>query len=136
MTKQAKDLNLDPITGAPGAHPVGTGVGALAGGAAAGAAAGTFAGPVGTVVGAAIGAVAGGLAGKAVAEAIDPTVEHAHWEEAYVSEPYYSDRYTYEDYGPAMPWVGATCISTRAAPMTRSRKAWPRTGTCTAASRA
>ena len=101
MTKQAKDLNLDPITGAPGAHPVGTGVGALAGGAAAGAAAGTFAGPVGTVVGAAIGAVAGGLAGKAVAEAIDPTVEHAHWEEAYVSEPYYSDRYTYEDYGPA-----------------------------------
>lgn len=28
-----KDLNLDPITGAPGAHPVGTGVGAAAGGA-------------------------------------------------------------------------------------------------------
>ena len=30
------DLNADPITGEPGAHPVGTGVGA-AGGAAAGA---------------------------------------------------------------------------------------------------
>ena len=38
----------DPITGAPGAHPVGTGVGALLGGAAAGAATGTIAGPIST----------------------------------------------------------------------------------------
>jgi hypothetical protein len=50
--------NLDPITGAPGAHPVGVGLGAaaggIAGGIAAGAAVGTVAaGPVGTVVGAA-----------------------------------------------------------------------------------
>ena len=30
--------NLDPITGAPGAHPIGTGVGAAVGGVAAGAA--------------------------------------------------------------------------------------------------
>ena len=66
--------NRDPITGAPGAHPVGTGVGAAAGGIAAGAAAGSVAGPVGTVVGAAVGAVAGGLAGKGVAEKVDPTV--------------------------------------------------------------
>lgn len=65
--------NLDPITGAPGAHPVGTGVGAVAGGVAAGAAAGTVAGPVGTAVGAAVGAVAGGLAGKKVAEKERPT---------------------------------------------------------------
>ena len=42
--------NRDPITGAPGAHPVGTGLGAT-GGALAGAAAGSLAGPVGTVVG-------------------------------------------------------------------------------------
>ena len=28
------DANRDPITGAPGAHPVGTGVGATGGGAA------------------------------------------------------------------------------------------------------
>jgi hypothetical protein len=67
--------NRDPITGTPGAHPVGTGVGALAGGAATGAAVGTVAGPVGTVIGAAVGAVAGGLAGKGVAEEIDPTID-------------------------------------------------------------
>jgi phage tail tape-measure protein len=68
--------NRDPITGAPGAHPVGVGLGAAAGGIAAGAAAGTVtAGPVGTVVGAAVGAIAGGLGGKAVAEHFDPTLE-------------------------------------------------------------
>jgi len=32
-----RDANRDPISGAPGAHPVGTGLGAAAGGAAAGA---------------------------------------------------------------------------------------------------
>ena len=32
---QGNDLNLDPISGATGAHPVGTGLGAAAGGAAA-----------------------------------------------------------------------------------------------------
>ncbi len=68
--------NLDPITGAPGAHPVGVGLGAAVGGIAAGAAAGTvIAGPLGTAVGAAVGAIAGGLGGKAVAEHFDPTVE-------------------------------------------------------------
>ena len=34
------DANRDPLTGAPGAHPVGTGIGAVVGGAAAGAATG------------------------------------------------------------------------------------------------
>jgi hypothetical protein len=48
-TRQA-GTNLDPITGTPGAHPVGGGLG-----------------PVGTVVGAAVG-VAGDLGGEAVAE--------------------------------------------------------------------
>lgn len=67
--------NRDPITGAPGSHPIGTGVGAALGGAAAGAAAGTVVGPVGTVIGAAVGAVVGGLAGKSVAESADPTRE-------------------------------------------------------------
>ena len=33
--KKGKATNPDPITGAPGSHPVGTGVGAAAGGAAA-----------------------------------------------------------------------------------------------------
>ena len=56
----------DPITGEPGAHPVGVGVGALGAGAA-GAAIGAIGGPIGMLIGAAIGAVAGGLAGKEVA---------------------------------------------------------------------
>ena len=33
-TKKATDANRDPITGTPGAHPVGTGVGAAGGGSA------------------------------------------------------------------------------------------------------
>ena len=98
---RGKDSNPDPITGAPGSHPVGTGVGAAAGGMAAGAAAGTVAGPVGTAVGAAVGAVVGGLAGKGIAEKIDPTIEEAYWRENYVSRPYVNKTYTYDDYGPA-----------------------------------
>jgi phage tail tape-measure protein len=94
--------NRDPITGAPGAHPVGVGIGAAAGGIAAGAAAGTLAaGPVGTVVGAAIGAVAGGLGGKAIAEHYDPTIEEAHWRTNYEKEPYYQKGMNYDDYAPA-----------------------------------
>jgi hypothetical protein len=96
-----RDANRDPISGAPGSHPVGTGVGAALGGAAAGAATGTVAGPIGTVIGAAIGAVAGGLAGKAVAESIDPSVEDAYWRDNYQSRPYVGSEHTYDDYGPA-----------------------------------
>lgn len=96
------DANRDPISGAPGAHPVGTGIGAATGGVAAGALAGTLAaGPVGTVVGAAIGAVAGGLAGKAVAENIDPTVVDSHWRGRYEREPYFENGMTYDDYAPS-----------------------------------
>jgi phage tail tape-measure protein len=95
------DSNPDPITGAPGAHPVGTGVGAAAAGAAAGAAGGLVAGPVGAAVGAVIGGVAGGLAGKRVAESIDPTVEDAYWQENYAHRPYYDNKVSYELYQPA-----------------------------------
>ena len=66
------EANPDPLSGAPGSHPVGTGIGA-AGGAAAGASIGAVAGPVGAAVGTLVGAVAGGLAGKGAAEAINPT---------------------------------------------------------------
>jgi hypothetical protein len=96
-----RDANRDPITGAPGSHPIGTGVGAVAGGAMAGAATGTVAGPVGTVIGAAVGAVVGGLAGKAVAEQIDPTVEDGYWRENYTNRPYVEPGSSYDDYGPA-----------------------------------
>ena len=71
------NLNRDPISKAPGAHPVEVGVGTALGGAAAGLAAGSLAGPVGAVVGAVVGGVAGGYGGKAVGEAIDPTTEDA-----------------------------------------------------------
>lgn len=95
------DANRDPITGAPGAHPIGTGVGALAGGMAAGAAAGSVVGPVGTVVGAAVGAIVGGLAGKGVAEAIDPTSESAYWRDNFKGRPYADGATSFDDYGPA-----------------------------------
>ena len=94
------DANRDPLTGAPGAHPVGTGIGAI-GGAAAGAATGSVAGPVGTLVGGAIGAVVGGLAGKGVAETIDPTREDAYWRENYTTRPYVHPSDSYDDFGPA-----------------------------------
>ena len=99
--------NRDPITGAPGAHPVGTGLGAT-GGALAGAAAGSLAGPVGTVVGLVAGAVAGGLGGKAVAEGVNPTQEEAYWRANHMQESYYDPRRSYDDYGPAyeMGWSG------------------------------
>lgn len=77
--KENKDANPDPITGEPGAHPVGV-AGGGTGGAVAGAAIGAaVGGPVGAVVGGTIGAVAGGAAGKGAAEAVNPTVEEQHW---------------------------------------------------------
>ena len=101
------DANLDPITGAPGAHPVGTGLGAT-GGALAGAAAGSVVGPVGTVVGLVAGAVAGGLGGKAVAEGVNPTTEEAYWRENYTKETYVESGRSYDDYAPAyeLGWSG------------------------------
>src|SRR4029453_16194894 len=94
ITKQADkqkgtDANRDPITGTPGAHPVGTGVGAT-GGAAAGAAIGVVA-----------GAVVGGLAGKGVAEKIDPTVEDGYWKNNYAKQSYVDRNTPYESYQPA-----------------------------------
>ena len=93
--------NLDPITSAPGAHPIGTGVGAVLGGAAAGALTGTAAGPLGSFVGASLGAIVGGLAGKSVAESMDPTSEDVYWREHHVGRPYIEAGLGYEDYGPA-----------------------------------
>lgn len=95
------DANRDPLSGAAGAHPVGTGVGAVLGGAAAGAASGTVAGPLGTVAGLAVGAIVGGLAGKSIAEVIDPTVEHAYWRENFSSRDYVEKGASFDDYGPA-----------------------------------
>ena len=101
VTDKARDTNPDPITGKPGAHPIGVGIGAAAGGAAAGAAAGAVAGPVGAVAGAVIGGVAGGLAGKGVAEQIDPTTEDAYWRDEYSKRDYYDDEVSYDELAPA-----------------------------------
>jgi hypothetical protein len=95
------DTNPDPMTGEPGAHPVGVGVGAAVTGALAGAAGGAVGGPIGAVAGAALGAVAGGYAGKAVEERIDPTAEDAYWRENYRTRPYVEQGTEYSSYQPA-----------------------------------
>src|SRR5262245_58613137 len=81
--------NPDPVTDAPGSHPIETAIGAAIGGAASGLAVGTLtAGPLGAVAGAiAGGAVAGGLAGKGVGELIDPTTEDNWVRESLRDEP-------------------------------------------------
>lgn len=100
-TPRTHDVNPDPITGAPGAHPVGTGVGATGGGAAGAAIGAAVGGPIGAAVGLATGAVSGGLAGKGAAEAVNPTAEEAYWRENYAGQPWVERNYTYEDYQPA-----------------------------------
>ena len=100
----AADANRDPISGAPGSHPVGTGVGAATAGAAGAAIGSVIPGAgtvVGGVVGAVVGAVAGGLAGKGIAEAIDPTAEDAYWRENYKNRPYVQAGTSYDEYAPA-----------------------------------
>jgi hypothetical protein len=92
--------NADPVTGAPGSHPVGTGVGAV-GGAAAGAAIGALAGPVGAVVGLVTGGLAGGLAGKNVAENLNPTDQDAYWRDNFLTRAYAEKGVSYEVYRPA-----------------------------------
>ncbi|MCL1527181.1 hypothetical protein [Xanthomonas nasturtii] len=94
--EEAKDLNRDPISGAPGSHPVGVGVGGIAGGAAAGALAGTVFGPLGTLIGAAAGVLAGAAAGKGVAERLDPTVETEYWRQEHQNRPYYKEGTDYD----------------------------------------
>jgi len=98
---EVRDANPDPITGEPGSHPVGTGLGS-AGGAAAGAAVGAaVGGPVGALVGGVAGAVAGGGAGHAMGEGVNPTVEEGYWRENYVKRPYARPGSKFEDYYPA-----------------------------------
>jgi len=108
VVANAEDLNRDPITGTPGAHPLGTGAGAASGGVAGAAFGMAVGGPVGSVIGAAVGAVAGGLAGKSAAEAVNPTAEELFWRETYLREPYYVTGRAYEYYAPGFRagWEG------------------------------
>jgi hypothetical protein len=102
------DLNRDPISGTPGAHPLGTGAGATSGGVAGAMVGLVMGGPIGGAIGAAVGAVAGGLAGKSAAEAVNPTAEETFWRETYIREPYYVNGRSYEYYAPAFRagWEG------------------------------
>src|SRR5687767_7247506 len=95
------DANRDPITGTPGAHPVGAGVGAAGAGAAGAAIGAAVGGPVGAAVGLAAGAIAGGLAGKGAAEVVNPTVEDTYWRKNYVNRPYVEKGAKFETYQPA-----------------------------------
>ena len=103
--REAGSANLDPITGEPGSHPVGTGVGALGAGAAGAAIGGAIGGPIGAPVGAVIGAivggVGGGLAGKGIAESINPTEEDHYWQSNFRNTSYFQNDYEYADYEPA-----------------------------------
>ncbi len=93
-----EDLNRDPLSGTPGAHPLGTGAGAASGGVAGAAIGMAVGGPLGGVIGAVVGAVTGGLAGKGAAEAVNPTAEESYWKETYTHEPYYVNGKPYEYY--------------------------------------
>ena len=100
MAAEERDLNRDPITDEPGAHPVGTGIGAT-GGAVAGATVGAIGGPIGLAVGGVVGAVVGGLAGKATAEVVNPTVEEAYWRENHTKQSYFEPGRAFDEYAPA-----------------------------------
>jgi hypothetical protein len=102
------ELNRDPISGTPGAHPLGTGTGAASGGVAGAAVGMVVGGPVGSMIGAAVGALAGGLSGSSLAEAVNPTAEEAFWRDTYTREPYYANNKPYEYYAPGFRagWEG------------------------------
>ena len=93
--------NADPITDAPGSHPIEAGIGAAVTGAVSGLAAGAVAGPIAAAVGVAVGAVAGGYAGKGVGELIDPTIEDNWLRDNFTSRPYSKRGNKYEDFYPA-----------------------------------
>jgi hypothetical protein len=108
IVSNEEDLNRDPITGTPGAHPLGTGAGAASGAVAGGAAGMAVGGPIGGMIGATVGAVAGGLAGKSAAEAVNPTAEEKFWKETYVRESFYVPGKSFEYYAPGFRagWEG------------------------------
>ncbi|HEY9691967.1 MAG TPA: YsnF/AvaK domain-containing protein [Oculatellaceae cyanobacterium] len=101
MSNSEHDANRDPISGEPGSHPVGTGIGAAGAGAMGAAIGGVVGGPIGAVVGSVIGSVAGGLMGKGAAEAVNPTEEDTYWQDNYASRPYVEPDTSYDAYQPA-----------------------------------
>lgn len=80
----ARGENRDPLSGAPGSHPLGTAVGAALGGVAGWAVAAGY-GPLGAAFAAIAGALAGAAAGRAAAERMNPTAEDAVWRNAFLT---------------------------------------------------
>lgn len=109
------DTNRDPMSGEPGAHPVGVGAGAAGGGIAGAVIGSVVGGPIGAGVGAVVGAVSGGLAGKGAAEAINPTAEHEYWRVESVKRPYFTQGAPYEDFSPAYQygWESYSAFGTK-----------------------
>jgi hypothetical protein len=99
-TLDTHDANRDPLTGEPGSHPVGTGVGAASGGTIGAVIGGAVGGPVGAIIGAAVGGLTGGFAGKGLAESVNPTEEDAFWSDNYKNRPY-AKGHDYDELRPA-----------------------------------
>ncbi|MDQ6624773.1 MAG: hypothetical protein M3Y69_01345 [Verrucomicrobiota bacterium] len=93
--------NPDPLTGEPGSHPIGTGVGTTGGGLTGAAIGAVVAGPIGAAIGAVVGGVAGAYSGHSVAEAVNPTVEETFWRENHGSQDWAREGHTYDQYAPA-----------------------------------
>jgi hypothetical protein len=109
------DTNLDPMSGEPGAHPVGVGSGAAGGGIAGAVIGAAVGGPIGAGVGVVVGAVAGGYAGKSAAEVINPTAEHEFWRIEFLKRPYFTPGSPYEQFGPAYQygWESYSTLGTK-----------------------
>ena len=93
--------NPDPLTGEPGSHPIGTGLGATGGGLAGAAVGAAMGGPVGAVVGAVVGGAAGAYSGRGVAEALNPTEEDNYWRDNHASQEWAAAGESYDQYAPA-----------------------------------
>ena len=83
--------NPDPITGEPGSHPIGTGVGTAGGGLAGAAIGAAVGGPAGAAIGAVVGGVVGAFSGRGVAEAVNHTEEDNHWREHHSKQEWAGD---------------------------------------------
>jgi hypothetical protein len=105
------DSNPDPITGEPGAHPLGVAGGGTGGVLAGAAIGGAVGGPVGAIVGGAIGAVAGGFAGKGAAEALNPTEEDTFWRTEHIKRPYVRKDMAYSTYQPAYKYGWESAVN-------------------------
>ncbi|MEP6955580.1 MAG: hypothetical protein ABI883_02050 [Chthoniobacterales bacterium] len=100
-SKSEADLNQDPITGEPGSHPIGTGVGTTGGGLTGAAIGAAVGGPVGAAVGAVVGGIVGAYGGRGVAEAVNPTLEEKYWRENHSSRVWADESASYDHFAPA-----------------------------------